>query len=104
MLTNRHFEGAHFKAINEGILMAPLDSRYTQVGFNLISAQVCLPRIQRYHRNILYKSLEMSLQLFISVGYLAMHQYRFMACLCIKSALGLALNGPSVEKHSFQFP
>ena len=53
--------------------MAPLDSRYTQVGFNLISAQVCLPRIQRYHRNILYKSLEMSPQLFISVDYLAMH-------------------------------
>ena len=25
----------------EGVLMAPLNSRYTQVGFNLISAQVC---------------------------------------------------------------
>ena len=33
--------GAHFEALIEGILMAPLDSRYTQVGFNLISVQVC---------------------------------------------------------------
>ena len=33
--------GAHFEALIEGVLMAPLDSRYTQVGFHLISAQVC---------------------------------------------------------------
>ena len=31
---------AHFDALIEGVLMAPLDSRYTQVGFNLISVQV----------------------------------------------------------------
>ena len=34
--------GAHFEALTEGVLMAPLDPRYTQVGFNLISVQVCL--------------------------------------------------------------
>ena len=33
--------GAHFEALNEPVLMAPSDSRYTQVGFNLISVQVC---------------------------------------------------------------
>ena len=33
--------GAHFKALLEGVLMAPLDSRYTQVGFNYISVQLC---------------------------------------------------------------
>ena len=32
--------GVHFEALNEGVLVAPLDSRYTQVGFNLISVQV----------------------------------------------------------------
>ena len=84
--------GVHFEVLNEGNLVAPLDSWYTQVGFNLISVQVCLPRIQRCHRNILYKSLKMSSQRFISVGYLAMHQYFFRACLCVKSALGLALH------------
>ena len=34
--------GAHFEALDEGLLVAPLDSRYTQVGFNLISVQVCI--------------------------------------------------------------
>ena len=33
--------GACFGALIEGVLMAPLDSRYTQVGFNSISVQVC---------------------------------------------------------------
>ena len=33
--------GARFEALMEGVLMAALDSRYTQVGFNLISVQVC---------------------------------------------------------------
>ena len=33
--------GAHFEALVEGILMAPLDSSYTQVGFNLTYVQVC---------------------------------------------------------------
>ena len=32
--------GAHFEALIGGVLMAPLDSRYTQVGFNMISVQV----------------------------------------------------------------
>ena len=32
--------GAHFEAPNETVLMAPSDSRYTQVGFNLFSVQV----------------------------------------------------------------
>ena len=33
--------GARFKAHTEGVPMASLDSRYTQVRFNLISVQVC---------------------------------------------------------------
>ena len=36
-------EGARFVALDEGVLMAPLESRYTQVGFNFISVQVCVP-------------------------------------------------------------
>ena len=35
-------EGAHFEALIAGVLMAPLDPRYTQVGFNSIFVQVCL--------------------------------------------------------------
>ena len=34
--------GAHLKALDEGLHVAPLDSRYAQVGFNLISVQVSL--------------------------------------------------------------
>ena len=33
--------GAHFEALDEGVLLVPLDPRYTQVGFNLMSVQVC---------------------------------------------------------------
>ena len=33
--------GAHFEALDEGVLLVPLDPRYTQVGFNLSSVQVC---------------------------------------------------------------
>ena len=33
--------GAYFEALDEGVLLVPLDPRYTQVGFNLISVQVC---------------------------------------------------------------
>ena len=33
--------GAWFEALTKGVLIAPLDSRYTQVGFNLISVKVC---------------------------------------------------------------
>ena len=32
--------GAHFEALSEPVLMAPSDSRYTEVGFNLFSVQV----------------------------------------------------------------
>ena len=45
-----HFE-AHFEALVEGVLMAPLDPRYTQVGFNLISVQVWL-KINFYVENL----------------------------------------------------
>ena len=37
--------GAHFEALDEGVLLVPLDHRYTQVGFNLISVQVCIIQI-----------------------------------------------------------
>ena len=33
--------GARFEALDEGVLVAPWVSRYTQVGFNLTSVQVC---------------------------------------------------------------
>ena len=33
--------GACFEALTEGVLMAALDSRYTQVCFNVIVVQVC---------------------------------------------------------------
>ena len=32
--------GAYLEALDEGVLMVPLDPRYTQIGFNLISVQV----------------------------------------------------------------
>ena len=32
--------GAHFDALDEGILLVPFDPRCTQVGFNLVSVQV----------------------------------------------------------------
>ena len=40
--------GANFEAPDEGVLLVPLDPRYTQVGFNLISVQVCYLVIARY--------------------------------------------------------
>ena len=40
--------GAHFEALNEPVLMAPSDSRYTQVVFNLISVQVCPARVDGF--------------------------------------------------------
>ena len=33
--------GAHFEALDEGVLLVPLDPRYTQVGFNLVSVEMC---------------------------------------------------------------
>ena len=40
----RYQVGAHFKALEKGVLEEPLNSRYwySQVGFNLISVQVCI--------------------------------------------------------------
>ena len=32
--------GAHFEALDEGVLLVLLDPRYTQAGFNLVSVQV----------------------------------------------------------------
>ena len=40
--------GDRFKALIEGVLMASLDSRYTQVGFNFISVQVCWPTTYKH--------------------------------------------------------
>ena len=37
--------GAHFEALDEGVLLVPFDSRFTQVGFNVISVEVCLTNI-----------------------------------------------------------
>ena len=41
--------GAHFEALDEGVLLVPLDPRYTKVGFNLISVQVCMCYQQYMH-------------------------------------------------------
>ena len=43
--------GAHFEALDEGVLLVPLDPRCTQVGFNLISVQVCY---KKHFLNILW--------------------------------------------------
>ena len=32
--------GAYFEALDDGVLLVPLDPRYTRVGFNLVSVQV----------------------------------------------------------------
>ena len=45
--------GAHFEALSESVLMAPSDSRYTEVGFNLFSVEVCHWSLQY----VLYKYL-----------------------------------------------
>ena len=34
--------GARFEALDEGFLMAPLDTRYTQIEFHSISVQMCV--------------------------------------------------------------
>ena len=34
--------GARFEALDVGVLMAPLDPRYSQVGFNFISVHECI--------------------------------------------------------------
>ena len=44
MLAYRHIKyvGAHIHAFDGGVIMAPLDSRYTQAGFNLDYVKVCV--------------------------------------------------------------
>ena len=34
--------GAHFEVLEEGVLEVLLNPKYTQVGFNLVSVQVCM--------------------------------------------------------------
>ena len=34
--------GAHFEDLDDGVLLVPLESRYTQFGFNLLFVQVCM--------------------------------------------------------------
>ena len=36
--------GAHFEALDKGVLLVPLDPSYTQVGFNLIRGLMCFIR------------------------------------------------------------
>ena len=38
---------AHFEALDEGVLLVPLDPRYTQDGFNLVSVQECMVYLVR---------------------------------------------------------
>jgi len=40
--------GARFEALDEGVLMAPLDLMCTQVGFNIIYVQVCNASLDTY--------------------------------------------------------
>ena len=46
--------GAHFKALNERVLVVPLESRCTQVGFNLVSVQVCLAMIMGVSPSVMH--------------------------------------------------
>ena len=41
VIAYRYQVGACYEALVEGVPIAPLDSRYTQVGLNLVSVQVC---------------------------------------------------------------
>ena len=43
ILTYRHIKWERFEALDEGVLMVPLDLRYSQVGFHLNSVQVWGP-------------------------------------------------------------
>ena len=45
---------AHFEAFDEGVLVAPLDPRYTQVGFNLVSVQVCSSKGERKQEGMIW--------------------------------------------------
>ena len=66
--------GARFEALDEIVLMAPLDPRYTQVGFNLISVQVWL-EINFYVENLnenFYAKMQ-SLFIFIRAAYRINH-------------------------------
>ena len=36
--------GAHFESLDDGVDVAPLDHRCTQVGFNSVSVQVCVKK------------------------------------------------------------
>ena len=42
MLVLAYRVGGSFKALNKGVLLVPLDSRYTQIGFNIVFVQVCV--------------------------------------------------------------
>ena len=53
--------GAHFEALDEGVLLVPLDSRYTQVGLNLVSVQVCLGVNDDIRKKIFFSSFECGL-------------------------------------------
>ena len=44
--------GSHFEALNEGVLLVPYDPKYTKVGFNLVSVQVCVDLTSRLHQVI----------------------------------------------------
>ena len=61
--------GAHFEALDEGVLLVPLDPRYTQVGFNLISVQVCLA-INAFGGCILFQDHVLSVAVVLFCKYL----------------------------------
>ena len=57
MLPQRHIKlGGYFKALDEVVLMAPLDSRYTQVRFNHVYLQLCdcvvLSKCQNFNSSV----------------------------------------------------
>ena len=61
--------GAHFKALVEGVLMAPLDSRYTQVSFNLVFVQVCQLPMFVYYSEVAILLFEAAADILISIVY-----------------------------------
>ena len=68
--------GARFEALIEGVLVAVLYSRYTQVGFNLVSVSVC---VNNYLENFKHFSGKVLIFLFCVTTF------------CVRSSIAFSL-------------
>ena len=66
--------GAHFKAFDEGVLIAPSDARYTEVGFNFISVKCWMEQRVLSCSHIHYSRLKFCL---LEVATTLKIQFRF---------------------------